>query len=333
MKARAFATAVALAAAVLASTATASAAVTVADDAAVTWSVAPATADGPDGRSWVELRLDPGETVTEHLAVRNLGESATTFVLSAADGYFTATGRFAMLQSGQESVDGGTWIAIDDTVTVEPGGIAIVPFTVTVPKNATPGDHAAGVAASITSTGTTDDGATVGVESRVGFRVITQVTGQLAPALALSAVTAEYTPSWKLFTPGEVDIRYTATNAGNTQLSIAETVRDAQTPRGDLFPGEQREVVVESVSTWPLGLVSIDVRLKGSVPSDESLAVAPVTQTVVVWAVPWLHLAVLATLAIAVVAMVLARRRSAARIELLLEQARAEGRQQAGVAG
>ena len=86
MKARAFATAVALAAAVLASTATASAAVTVAvaDDAAVTWSVAPATADGPDGRSWVELRLDPGETVTEHLAVRNLGESATTFVLRCA---------------------------------------------------------------------------------------------------------------------------------------------------------------------------------------------------------------------------------------------------------
>lgn len=331
MKARAFVTAVALAAAVAASSA--SAAAVAADDAPVTWSVAPASADGPDGRSWVELELDPGQSATEHLAVRNLGESAATFALSAADGYFTATGRFSMLQSGQESVDAGTWIAIDEAVTVEPGGIAIVPFTVTAPDNATPGDHAAGVAAAITTSGTTEDGATVGVESRVGFRVITQVTGELAPAMALSAVTAEYTPSWNLFTPGEVSIQYTAANVGNTQLSFGETVNGTTTPRGDLFPGEQRDIVVESVSTWPLGLVSIDVRVDGVVPSDESLEVAAVTQTIVVWAVPWLHLAVLAMLAIAVIASILARRRSAARIELLLEQARAEGRQQAGVTG
>lgn len=330
MRARAFAAAVALAAAVLASSSTAAAA---ADDAPVSWSVSPASSTGPDGRSWVELELDPGESVTEHLAVRNLGEAATTFALTAADGYFTATGRFNMLQSGQESVDAGTWISVDDSVKVEPGGMAIVPFTISVPADATPGDHAAGVAAAITSTGTTDNGAQVGVESRVGFRVITQVTGDLAPAMALSAVTAEYTPSWNLFTPGEVSVHYTATNVGNTQLSFEEAIDGTAKSRGDLFPGEQRNVDVDAIQTWPLGLVSIDVRLESTVPTDGSLAVAPATKTVVVWAVPWLHLAVLLTLAVAVAAALLARRRSTKRIELLLEQARAEGRAQAGVTG
>ena len=265
--------------------------------------------------------------------MRNLGETATTFTLTAADGYFTKTGRFNMLQSDQESVDAGTWITVDETVTVDAGGVAVIPFTISVPENATPGDHAAGIAASVSTTGTTEDGAKVGVESRVGFRVITQVTGELAPAMALSEVTGEYSPSWNLFTPGELTITYTATNVGNTQLSFGETAGDATTARGDVFPGEKRSVTVDSLPAWPLGLVSVDVRVDSSVPSDDSLAVAPVTRTVQVVAVPWLHLLVLVGLAVVVVMIILGRRRSAARIELLLEQARAEGREQAGVTG
>jgi hypothetical protein len=330
MKALAFATAVALATAALALSATPSFAD---DDPAVSWSVSPAGPEGADGRSWVELELDPGASTTEYLSVRNLGATATTFTLTAADGYFTKTGRFNMLQSDQESVDAGTWITVDETVTVDAGGVAVIPFTISVPENATPGDHAAGIAASVSTTGTTEDGAKVGVESRVGFRVITQVTGELAPAMALSEVTGEYSPSWNLFTPGELTITYTATNVGNTQLSFGETAGDATTARGDVFPGEKRSVTVDSVPAWPLGLVSVDVRVDSSVPSDDSLAVAPVTRTVQVVAVPWLHLLVLVGLAVVVVMIILGRRRSAARIELLLEQARAEGREQAGVTG
>ena len=180
--------------------------VAVADEPTVTWSVSPADADGPDGRAWVELELDPGETATEHLAVRNLSAEEITFGLAAADGYFTDTGRFNMFSSDRESTDAGTWITVEDTVTVAPNGTAVLPFEVEVPENAPPGDHAAGVAASITSVSADPDGTRLGVESRVGFRVMTRVTGELQPKLDVVAVDATYDTSWNPFEPGAIRI-------------------------------------------------------------------------------------------------------------------------------
>jgi hypothetical protein len=302
-------------------------------DEAITWSVAPSSVEGPDKRSWVERTVEPGESVTEYLAVRNLGTATTTFSLDAADGYFTEAGRFNMLKAGEASTDAGTWISVDDDVTVASGATEIVPFTITVPANATPGDHAAGIAASISSVGTTSDGAQIGVDSRIGFRVMTQVAGELAPALAVSAVTAAYAPSWNPFAPGELSIRYTAENAGNTQLSFGEEAAGTATERGDLFPGETRRVSVEPHRMWPLGLISAEVVVQGAVPRGEALEVAPITETVVVWAVPWAQLAVLAVVASVILSVLVARRRREATIARLIEEARAEGRREQQQAG
>ena len=41
------------------------------DPKALTWTVQPATPSGPDQRRWINASLDPGQVVTEHLAVRN----------------------------------------------------------------------------------------------------------------------------------------------------------------------------------------------------------------------------------------------------------------------
>jgi len=297
-------------------------------DEPVTWSVAPADANGPDDRSWVESKLDAGESTTEYLAIRNLGKTTTTFALTAADGYLTTTGRFNMLQAGQESVDAGTWITVAKEVTVKAGGTEVVPFTITVPDNATPGDHPAGIAASVSTTGTTSDGTQIGVESRVGFRVMTQVTGDLAPALSIGRVTSEYTPSWNLFTPGKLSVSYEVTNAGNTQLSISDSLDAESIKRGDVFPGETRTISLDPVAAWPLVVISKQLTVAGSVPSDATLTVAPATETVSAIAIPWLHLAVLLGIIAVAAFLILARRRSSAKIATLLEQARAEGRRE-----
>ena len=151
----------------------------------LTWAVQPANQQGPDGRRWIELKLDPGQVVTEHLAVRNFSDRAVVFALKAADGYLTDKGRFNMLPSDRPSVDGGTWIAVQDKVTVGPKETKVVPFTLTVPRDARPGDHPAGIAATVTAAG-----GTVAVESRVGFRVMMRVSGTLTAALAINDLTA-----------------------------------------------------------------------------------------------------------------------------------------------
>src|SRR5690625_3417397 len=45
----------------------------------ITWAVEPATVDGPDGRHWVEQTLEPGQTATEYMAVRNFSRVDVTF--------------------------------------------------------------------------------------------------------------------------------------------------------------------------------------------------------------------------------------------------------------
>ena len=301
---------------------------TATQEAPVTWAVTPSDADGPDGRTTVSLSLDPGATTTDHLAVRNLGEAEATFSLTAADGYYTDTGRFNMLDAGETSKDSGTWISVDPTVTIPAGETAVIPFTVAVPANATPGDHAAGIAASVRTTATDADGTQVGVDSRVGFRVSTRVSGELAPALEVSTVEAGYTASWSLFSPGRATVSYTATNAGNTALQLHDTVGDTATEHGSLLPGEQRTVTVDQVPAWPLGMLFLDLRVEGAVPGAE-LTAAPFTDTLILWAVPWLHL--LATLGVVLVLLAIftGRRRNKRRLERLLDEAREAGRRDA----
>lgn len=297
-------------------------------DAAVTWSVAPASAEGPDGRRVMQIELDPGERVTEHLAVRNFSEREATFALAAADGYYTETGRFTMLPADRTSVDAGTWISVEPSVTLAPNETRIVSFEIAVPENATPGDHAAGVSASVRSTSAGADGTRVGVDSRVGFRVSTRVTGELAPAVGVGEVRAEYTPSWNLFAPGSITYSYTAENAGNTALAVTDAIDGTTAERGVLLPGESRQVQTEPQPAWPTFLLMREVTVDAAVP-DSDLAATPVSQDVVVWAVPWLHLSAAIGLALIVVAIASGRRRSRRRLDDLVERAREEGRREA----
>ncbi|MWC00076.1 hypothetical protein [Agromyces seonyuensis] len=294
-------------------------------DAPVTWAVTPSDTDGPDGRASMNLSVDPGVEVVEHLAVRNLGEAATTFSLVAADGYYTDSGRFNMLAADEVSTDAGTWISVQPTVTIAAGETAVIPFTVAVPEDAVPGDHTAGIAASVRTVATDADGSQVGVDSRVGFRVSARVSGGLAPALEVQGLRAAYAASWNLFAPGRVSVEYVVANTGNTALVVGDTIGGTETDHGSLLPGESRAVQVADLPAWPLGLLFLDVAVTGEVPEDE-LAATPVTETIVLWAMPWVQLLAAAGIALIVVAVFAGRRRNRRRIDELLEAARAEAR-------
>jgi hypothetical protein len=299
------------------------------DPGTVSWSIAPATETGADGRTWIERDLDPGTTVTEHVAVRNLGDEATTFALAAADGYLTPTGRFSMLPSGTASEDAGTWVDVAESVALAPGETAVLPLTITVPADATPGDHAAGVAASVLSAGTTTEGAQVGVESRVGFRVLLRVQGALDPAVAVTDVRAAYDTSWNPFAPGAVTVEHDLADTGNTRLSV-----DAQVAAGgrdadpgvpvELLPGDTRTSATTVDRVWPLGPVAVTVTVDAAVSPDGE-ALPPVTAQVTVWAVPWPQLVVLAGVALLVGAALTGRRRRRAELARVRAEAHAAG--------
>jgi hypothetical protein len=289
----------------LASVASASGAEKESDDATITWMVRPSDGVGEDGRSWVELELAPGQTTQDHLLIRNLSRDTVTFTLTAADGYFTDTGRFTMLTADEESTDAGTWITIQDTVEVASGADVIVPFSVSVPHDATPGDHAAGVAAAIRSGG---DG--VGIESRVGFRVMTRVSGELAPS-ATADIAGAYLGTWNPLDTGRLDLEYTVSNTGNTRLSVVPQITATALfglvvfiVPGDeiveLAPGESRTGRVTVPAAWPLFIYTADVSATATSVSEELsfTAIEPASATAPIVAIPWPQLAVIAMAAL-----------------------------------
>lgn len=303
----------------------------------ITWAVSPATDGAPDDRSWIELDLAPGATADEEAAVRNLSDQTVTFRIDAADGYFTDKGRFSMLPSDKESVDAGTWISAPESVTVEPGGTGIVPFTVSVPDKAEPGDHAAGLAASLVSVGADADGASVGVESRIGFRVMTRVTGAVAPGVAMEAVRSEYRPSWNPFAPGSLILDAEIVNTGNVRLLIDGTAeaQGASAPivaedaaRQELLPGDRRAVSIPLDGIWPLFIVGAELTVAPTVIAPdgaEPLSLAPVTSTTTIVAIPWSQLLVLLGVALILSAILVGRSRSRRRVAALVQQAKEEG--------
>lgn len=310
------------------------------DPADVRWSVTPADESGRDDRLSIQHALDAGESATDHIAVRNLGDEEATFKLSAADGFTTRSGRFDMVASDKDSVDAGTWIDIADDVTVGPGESAIVPFVITVPDSAEPGDHPAGVAASVVTSQASGDGTSLGVESRVGVKVITRVKGTLAPQIEIANVSAEYNGPWNPLRPGAVTATFDLINAGNTRL-IVDGLATAGTgeaafpadgdPIGDLLPGDTREVSVTIDGTWPtfyapgdLVVTPTAAALDGTAPAVDEASVS-----LGVWAIPWPQLVVLLALALIIVAATWNRRRGKRRLNAMLQQAREEGKRQA----
>ncbi|SMH50663.1 protein of unknown function [Rathayibacter oskolensis] len=316
-----------------------------ADESRISWAVSPATDGAPDSRSWIELDLDPGAVAEEQAAVSNLSDQTVTFRIDAADGYFTDTGRFTMLPSDQESVDAGTWISAPESVTIEPGGVAVVPFTVTVPDNAEPGDHAAGLAASLVSVGADAGGSSVGVESRIGFRVMTRVTGEVSPAVEIESVATDYRLSWNPLEPGTLSVDTEIVNTGNVRLLLDGTVsalgataplvaEDASAQ--ELLPGDRRTVSVALDGVWPLFAVGTDVTVAPTVVTPDGVdpvELAPVTASATVLAVPLPQLIVLLGVALILAAVLAGRSRSRRRIEQLVREAKEEGlREGAGAA-
>lgn len=309
---------------------------TAATDSETRWGVTSANESGPDDRVSITHEVTPGETAKDYIAVRNLGTKDATFALQSGDGFFTSNGRFDMLAANQESVDSGTWISIQSEVTVPAGQTIVVPFQMVVPSTAEPGDHAAGITASITRADSQNP--QLGVESRVGVRVTTRVTGEVTPNLAASA-KMQYNSGWNPFRPGTVAVDVTLANSGNVRLFVTGTVsagdsatqlRTASDQRQELLPQDTQVFPVDLENVWPMFRTTGHIQLYPSMLSADGTMVDldPVTLVVSATAIPWAQLATLVGIALLAITSCWGytcnRRRTAQLIALAHEQGRAE---------
>jgi len=65
-----------------------------------------------------------------------------TFLIYAGDSTPSTDGAFACKQFSEEKKDVGAWIKLEKSeITMDPSTNQVIPFTITVPKNASVGEH------------------------------------------------------------------------------------------------------------------------------------------------------------------------------------------------
>ncbi|MEU3458722.1 DUF916 domain-containing protein [Streptomyces sp. NPDC006733] len=192
------------------------------------WSVFPAPAGGAADRTstsqerqFFTLEAGPGTTLKDKVSVSNLSDAPMRFKVYGADAYNTPRdGGFAVRGPEEVSKDVGTWVKLaQGSLTVPPRTRADIPFTLTVPDTATPGDHPGAIVALNTEVDRTKGSVAVGVRRAVGARIYLRVSGPSLPALSIENVRVDHGQPWL---PGTgksgATIHYTLVNRGNVSL-------------------------------------------------------------------------------------------------------------------
>ncbi|MFJ3636111.1 DUF916 domain-containing protein [Streptomyces sp. NPDC090112] len=184
------------------------------------WSVRPAdSAITP--RAAFELPAQPGTTLTDRAVVTNTTAAPLTFRLYVADAHNTERdGGLAVRGIEETQRDVGAWGKPEqDTITVPARSAVTVGISLSIPRDAPPGDHV-GALVAVDTRVRPADGSHLGVQRGVGARIYLRVDGPQQPALTVEDVQfTTRSPHLPWTGTRESTITYTLHNTGNVKLS------------------------------------------------------------------------------------------------------------------
>ncbi|HLK02123.1 MAG TPA: hypothetical protein VKU39_19750, partial [Streptosporangiaceae bacterium] len=273
----------------------------------ISWSVAPSSATAPDSRTlYSYTNIPPGATITDHMALWNRGTQSAAFQVYLTDATgTTAAGALTLLQAGQKSTDIGAWTSFAGHVSQVsvnlPGGKGIIEqFTITVPSNATPGDHTGGLIASVGVPRRNSLGQMVTVFQRIAIPVELRVAGPLSASMRVENLTASFNNPVNPFGGGSASVTYTVVNTGNVKLAGAQLITVSGGIAGSatikppvlpvILPGDSIRVSVTAHGLFPLGPISAKAVVTPQWPAKSTPLKAPLTLSSSVtsmFAVPW----------------------------------------------
>jgi len=286
----------------------------------ITFGIEPSGPRQPDRRTWFIYKLKPGTTIEDWVAVTNFSLIPLRINLYARDAEETPGGAFAVQLVRQRPVQVGSWIHLPvSSVVVDHDKAVIVPFTIKVPHDASPGDHAGGIVASITRTAIGAHGARIRVDQRVGVRVYTRIAGPLRPKLVISGLVSHYAGTRSPLAGGTLTVTYTVRNVGNLDLNApsvlrltnpfgwSRTVRQSGSPP-DLLPGFYIQATRVIHGVYPAFRADTTVTVDpgfSTVSTDSglnetSLRLGGVSASTGTWAIPWPALGLLLLLILVV---------------------------------
>ncbi len=145
--------------------------------------------DNPRTESIFVHSLEPGDVQEEGVLVVNNTEEKKILLVYAVDSTPSTGGAFACAQKSETPEDVGAWIELKKTeVTVDPSSNVLVPFTITVPQNASVGEHN-GCIIIQEKEEEKREGSGVLLSFRTGLRVAITIPGELKRKLEIAGFT------------------------------------------------------------------------------------------------------------------------------------------------
>ena len=277
----------------------------------VTFGAQTASATSPDSRDYYNYASGAGGRLFDHVALLNYSTQTITLLVRPTDMINTPQGGLAAVPIFQRSRDVGTWIVIPlqyASVTLGPRSHLIIPFSVAVPKDATPGDHAGAITVTLQSTVISKSGQKVHLDQTTGTRMFIRVSGPLHPKLQIEDLKVHFTGPLNPVKKGRAELTYVVKNVGNVALGARQSVyvtglfgskataqHIGQVPL--LLPGYSipEKTVVSNVIPEFLDTAHVRINLL-YIPGSVQPASGPFYGTVQFVAIPWVLLAIIVVL-------------------------------------
>ena len=161
-------------------------------DAEASFGIRPTEADPerPETFSFFSHEILPGDTIEDAAIVENHGGVRGTAKIYLVDGVTAINGGTTFTPDGYETHGTQNWLNLEvGEVTLDPGQDAVVPFTISVPRDAVPGEHVAGLIVQDVDQGEIDgDGIGVAVIRRTGVAVLVDVPGVRTAVMDITGV-------------------------------------------------------------------------------------------------------------------------------------------------
>jgi len=147
--------------------------------------------DNPRSQSIFVHEMEPGDSIEEAILIVNNSDQVKTINVYPVDSQIASGGTFTCAQKLDLAVGVGTWIKLaEEKITLEPDSTKEVPFTISVPKNASPGEQNGCIAiqAEEPPQSTQQEGVTLSFRSAI--RVAITVPGEITKNLVFSGPIA-----------------------------------------------------------------------------------------------------------------------------------------------
>lgn len=177
----------------------------------------PANPDASNARTKTIFvkKIAPGASVSDAVAVTNSGSEAKTVMVYATDSVPSSGGAFACAQAVEMPKQAGKWIALSQTAVSIPAGATVtVPFSITVPQEAEPGESNGCIVLQEKKEATVEGG--ISLNFRTAIRVAILVDGDIRKEVSTVGVDVSSKGS-------NVTVSPVVKNTGNVSVDVAVT--------------------------------------------------------------------------------------------------------------